>query len=312
MPITCSGFRFTISPKDHLRLPPYKGSTFRGGFGHAFKRVVCVNRNKECKSCILKDKCVYAYIFETEPPKDAAVKRKYASAPHPFVLCPPLDTKTHYTPEESLTFDLTLIGRAIEYFPYFVYTFDELGRMGIGKGRGKFVLDRVEESTPRAEKRLIYHGDDKVLNQPSPPVSGRSFPDAPLSATQLTLIFLTPLRIKVKGDLVVDLGFQLFFERLLDRIKVLSYFHCNGHGQDDSDDLLKKAAGVKVAKKSLRWHDWERYSKRQDTRMKLGGLLGTITFQGDLGEFMPYLKVGEYVHVGQGTSFGLGGYEVVT
>ena len=34
-------FRLEMTAASPLRLPPYKGSTFRGAFGHTFKRLVC-------------------------------------------------------------------------------------------------------------------------------------------------------------------------------------------------------------------------------------------------------------------------------
>ena len=52
--------------------------------------------------------------------------------------------------------------------------------------------------------------------------------------------------------------------------------------------------------------------KRQETRMKMGGILGSVTFSGDLPEFMPYLLLGEHLHVWKGTSFGLGKHEMVS
>lgn len=44
--------------------------------------------------------------------------------------------------------------------------------------------------------------------------------------------------------------------------------------------------------------------------MLLGGFTGEITFEGCLGPFMPIIRAGEALHVGKGTSFGLGKYEI--
>lgn len=41
---------------------------------------------------------------------------------------------------------MILIGRAIDYLPYFIYTFEELGKMGLGKGRGEFNLEEVKST----------------------------------------------------------------------------------------------------------------------------------------------------------------------
>jgi CRISPR/Cas system endoribonuclease Cas6 (RAMP superfamily) len=45
--------------------------------------------------------------------------------------------------------------------------------------------------------------------------------------------------------------------------------------------------------------------------MKLGGVVGEITYEGDITAFMPYLKAGEILHIGKGTSFGLGKYQII-
>ncbi|MFQ5963839.1 MAG: CRISPR system precrRNA processing endoribonuclease RAMP protein Cas6 [Candidatus Scalinduaceae bacterium] len=39
--------------------------------------------------------------------------------------------------------------------------------------------------------------------------------------------------------------------------------------------------------------------------------MGTAKFEGNLGPFMQILKLGEYIHLGKGTSFGLGKYEIL-
>ena len=40
-------FQFLLQATDRLYLPEYKGSALRGGFGHAFKKVVCALKEKE-------------------------------------------------------------------------------------------------------------------------------------------------------------------------------------------------------------------------------------------------------------------------
>jgi CRISPR/Cas system endoribonuclease Cas6 (RAMP superfamily) len=57
---------------------------------------------------------------------------------------------------------------------------------------------------------------------------------------------------------------------------------------------------------ALRWFDWERYSNRQNTRMFMGGMIGSITYEGDLGKYLPLLDFASKVHIGKQTTFGMG------
>jgi CRISPR-associated endoribonuclease Cas6 len=127
----------------------------------------------------------------------------------------------------------------------------------------------------------------------------------------ITLNFVTPTRIVVNGDLVVDLEFHHLIRSLLRRISTLSYFHYGKRMDIDFKGLIQKASGIKVKERKTKWHDWERYSARQDTRMKMGGFIGKVSFEGDLAEFMPFIELGEILHAGKGTSFGLGKYEIL-
>ena len=130
-------------------------------------------------------------------------------------------------------------------------------------------------------------------------------------ASTLHLLFLTPARLKFSGELTSDLEFHILFRSLLRRISLLSYFHCGEELNVDFRGLIKESETIRTIKSNLRWYDWERYSARQDTRMKLGGLIGRVAFSGDLVPFWPYLSLGEFVHVGKGSSFGLGKYEIL-
>ncbi|AEG16460.1 hypothetical protein Desku_2958 [Desulfofundulus kuznetsovii DSM 6115] len=78
-----------VAGREGLILPPYKGSTLRGGFGRVFQRITCTSRQKDCRNCLLNQHCPYAYIFETSPPPGSEALRNYDNVPRPFVLEPP-------------------------------------------------------------------------------------------------------------------------------------------------------------------------------------------------------------------------------
>ena len=48
-----------LRARDPIRLPPYAGSTLRGAFGHAFRRVACPFR--QCPPCLVPASCPYTY-----------------------------------------------------------------------------------------------------------------------------------------------------------------------------------------------------------------------------------------------------------
>jgi hypothetical protein len=114
----------------------------------------------------------------------------------------------------------------------------------------------------------------------------------------------------VNEDLVVEPEFHHLIRGLLRRISNLSYFHYGERLPLDFKGLIERASNIKVKDRATQWYDWERYSSRQNTRMKLGGFIGKAGFEGDMKEFMPFIKLGEILHVGKGTGFGLGRYGV--
>ncbi len=137
-------FQFSLKVKTLMVLPPYKGGIFRGAFGNAFRGVVCAVRGRDCTDCLLRQQCLYVAFFEPPPPPDCQDAAKFSQTPSPFILNPPLTNRQSFHPEDMLTFELALIGRAIEALPYFVYTFMELGHQGLGRERGKYELASVE------------------------------------------------------------------------------------------------------------------------------------------------------------------------
>lgn len=295
-----------------LSLPPYKGSTLRGGFGAVFKRIACSLPHTGCGACLLKSSCPYAYIFETAPPPGSGALRNYSSIPRPFILEPPLETKTEYAPGEKLSFNLVLVGRAIGYLPYFIVAFRELGEIGIGRQRKKFRLDEIRAINPvSGASEIIYQATEQLIRNMEPAwiVDANKLtkpaPDIP-AVRRTVLEFQTMTRLKFEEKYVQRVEFHILMRSLLRRLSSLAYFHHGWEPVLDFTGLIERAAAVRLARDQTRWVDWERYSARQESKMNMGGVVGRVTYEGNLGEFMPLLRLGELTHVGKGAVFGMG------
>lgn len=295
-----------------LVLPPYKGSTLRGGFGNAFQRIACAQPQKNCKQCLLKTTCPYAYIFETAPPPGSTALSNYEAIPRPFILEPPLERKTEYKPGENLIFNLILIGKAIEYLPYFIVSFRELANSGFGKGRKQCSLQEIRAVHPlNGDIATVYGEPDYMIKPVKMDITGEQILNTSLSYDQrIKINFITMTRLKFMGEFVHTLEFHIIIRNLLRRISSLAYFHHGWELEAEFSRLIEKASTIRIVEDKTSWVDWERYSSRQDSKINLGGVVGEVTYQGDLEEFIPLLLLGQYTHVGKAAVFGMGGYEL--
>lgn len=303
-------FRFTCAAQGGLRLPRYAGSALRGVLGHALKRAVCVTNQPECPSCLLYRCCVYSYVFETPPPPDAERMRKYPAAPHPFVVAPGSAWRRAVRIGESFDFDVTLVGKAVRHAPYVAHAFRVAGKDGIGAAGGRFQVVRIDQCVDHA-----VGGWTPIWTGGAFPTPARTrFPSAPpVTEDRVTLAFDTPLRLLRNGRLVGprDFAFHDLFRPLLRRLSLLTYFHGESPLETDFARLSQASRKVRIATRDLEWFDWSRYSSRQKTHLKMGGVTGHVTVASEeLAPFWPYVWIGQWTHAGKGASMGLGRYRV--
>lgn len=308
-------YRFDLEAVDSLHLPVYKGSTLRGGFGYAFKKMVCAQRDwMHCSPCKLANDCPYGYIFDSTLPEGSQLFADLQEVPPPFVLEPSLDGRREYQPGDRLAFHLVLVGRGISYLPYFLLAFQELGRMGIGSSRGRYVLQRIIQTRPWSNaEELVYDGVDMHVSRQN---LGISIQEIEARATtlpddQITLNFATPTRIKFRKSYIQHPEFHVLIRTLLRRLSSLVYFHCGELWNLPVRELIAEAEEIYTIDQRVRWVDWDRFSTHQQQRIDLGGFVGSATFQGDLKPFRSLLALGELLHIGKATVFGHGQFRVV-
>lgn len=189
--------------EETLHLPAYAGSTFRGAFGHAFRRVACPLQ-RECAGCGYRVVCVYAYVVETSGSAAGSPVTRSATAAHPFVLEPPEAPMGEVRPGEAVTLGLVLVGRAIPLAPYFLAASREMGQRGFGPGRGRLRLERAVADDPAdGDGRVVFDGDRDLLAPAVRPWRSDDLGEDRRAADRVTLEFLTPTRLRQDADLVV-------------------------------------------------------------------------------------------------------------
>ncbi len=295
-------------------LPGFKGATMRGAFGVALKRAVCVTRQAECASCMLATTCLFPQLFDFSTDATDVIHAGRRTPPRAFVIEPPTSAQHRYEPGEQIVFGLVLFGTMIEKLPYFVFALAQLEIKGIGRRHARFRLTSVQEQLPAGATRELLQPATQKLIAPTATLNAAQWIDfaAARRRRKISLQLLTPVRIKAQRQLHADLSFATFWIALHRRIHDLYTFHAVRPLQIEWQPYFDLASQVTVADADVHWYEFERMSRRQQVPMTLGGLLGTISFSGPLSHFMPWLQLGEILHVGKNTTFGFGKYVIAT
>jgi hypothetical protein len=137
-------------------------------------------------------------------------------------------------------------------------------------------------------------------------VEGRDVLQLPLApeldASRVRVTFLTPTELK--GADRPEFG--VLFGRIRDRVSTLRSLYQGGPIDLDFKSMGERAALVKMTRCEIQHVDAARTSRRTGQTHSLGGFVGVAEYEGELGEFLPYLEVARWTGVGRQTVWGKG------
>jgi hypothetical protein len=339
--------RVTLRLLEDAALPPYKGAMLRGGFGYAFQRSscpqTCWGASDRCAVGADRDPpilCPYRWVFETPHPPGVSHLHDLQDVPRPFLIEPPAGERTRYAAGDVLEFGLMLFGRGIDHLPYFLFSFEQLGRMGLGRQHARARLERVEALYPWKPVGEVIYQDGRVLptnhrrpttNDQRPTIADREndhgsrtteglpIYDAALIAARaatlpadLRLTLRTPLRVKARGDFIRTIDLPALLQATCWRLNALATFHGGGPWPVDHRALVEQARSITIERAQVHWVDWERTSTRgpRPQSMKLGGIVGEALLRGVPADVRAVLLAGSLAHVGKACVFGHGEYRL--
>ena len=299
-------FRFHFQARDSIYFPSGKsGNIVRGAFGTIFRQLVCIPQCHDSRVCERRQSCPYARIFEP-----AAAMAEGPSGihdwPRPFVFrAAHLDGAT-IQPGAGFTFDVHLFDLKDQAIVYFVLAFAQLVKEGIGPRRGRAELIRVDQLAPSGKPAAkVYDGSAFLMTELQPPIKLELAGDA-RPAARVHVRFATPTELKHGQLLATRPEFEALFGRIRDRLSTLRALYGPGPLAIDFQAMGERAAKVKLARLNIDFTDAERRSAKTGERHPLGGFVGEAEYEGELGEFLPYLRAGWWIGVGRQTVWGKG------
>lgn len=301
--------RFTFAARESIHFPPGKSANIlRGAFGAIFRRIACVPQCQNVRECELRVSCPYARIFE--PSAIGNGPSGLVDWPRPFVFrAAHLDGCT-LAPEKRFHFDLNLFDTATPAIAYLVLTFTQVAREGLGPGRKKVDLLKVEQLDEHGQpSELIYDTSSATVKQNVAPLQL----DLSSSETAINYVrvqFLTPTELKSGHQLASKPDFAILAARIRDRISTLRQLYGPGAIDIDFRTFGDRARQIRMTRCDLQHMDLKRQSSRTGQVHPLGGFVGEAEYEGDLTEFLPYLKAAKWTGVGRQTVWGKGAIEV--
>ena len=249
-------------------LPPFIGSMLRGAFGASLKDVVCINPSFKCDGCFGAGNCLYYDFFEA--------KKRFHSFRLDIGLYP-----------KDLRFGIYLFNEASKKYPYILSALHRmLTQKGLGKDRKKYAIDSITIDG----KRVYEAGEFKQMQ-----IEPKNF-KIDNFCRKVKLQLVTPLRIKREGRFVK--ADNLDMKDILVSIYKKRLFY------DGECERIEQFP--RVSHKALLMIDFTRYSNRQKTKMKIGGIIGEMVVEGLSPQTYEMLRFGEIAGVGKLGTFGLG------
>lgn len=339
--LTATPLVFVCEALTPLRLdaPAYRaGSNLRGALGEVMRRAYCGHTPSPIVKASAGEggaahaaACPVCWLL--------AANERPGQERRGYVLRPPTDGRAEYEPGQRFEFGLTLLGETLRFLPYFVLAVPEMGRMGIGAGRGRFALKEVWAADVMAgslkgageRERLLAEGDSLVR---TPTLKINSQRVAACAAAleerlesdaashdgagvrRITFRFLTPLRLIHDNHTVKAPDFGVFFARLLERLDDLEKQYGDSawrRSLDEIQSLNALANQVRLIDSQTQWEDVWSGSRRTGRPTPIGGLVGQATYSAPAGVWrplLPWLAWGQLVQVGKDVVKGNGVFEI--
>lgn len=264
-------------------------------FASAFRQANgCLGRDGACR---IGSECSCHAVFGQQLASDPYALRRFQKPPLPFAFR--LSAERRKNPIDAATeLQLAIIGDAITHLDIFVKAVQLLSDCPTDSGGWRLAslcasaADGSRTLLPLGSRLegfsslpLHFFAELLAVNAPSP--------------AKLRLDFHTPLRLMQGGSPLRQPSFSAVAGALFRRISSLAYYYGSEELTHDFKWLAERSRDVACTGSTL---------SRINRGGTLQGVEGTLSFRGDLAEFIPFIELGSRLNIGKGGAYGAGSY----
>ncbi len=299
--------KLTFKTENEIFFPMNPVNTFRGAMGFALRHISCIQRKNAdkyaCNSCKMANNCAYALCYETNIGhlKTDIDNFKSFEIPHLMNIDSGFPGNRVVKPGERYSFNVRLLGNAVTVAPYIIVAAQNAAMKGIRGSKAE-----LETITDEFSGKLIWskQNDNLVL----PEIENFTVQEPDWNNTEnceLKLNLVSPVAFKNKGKITREPDFSRIIGSLMRRY---TFFEAsegrklNWHFSEISE-LAKQ---VKISGMNIETVCWERYSNRQEQRIPVSGVIGTVSYIGPILGFEDLLNAGDVLRCGRSVTLGQG------
>ena len=295
-------YTFELEFLKPAKLPNWKGNLIRGALGYHLKKLYCMNDLRDCHRCSLLFKCPYGYLFRTTT--KGIVLRKIEHYTKPYVVKPPLESRTIYKPGDVVKFSLVLFGDAVEFEDQVFSAVNSMCRFGLGTKdcRGQLKVKRVFVENPLKNEKEFLFEDGAMYN------SRLYVKDSDLKVDVgrvFKIKFLTPFRLLRNGAIISEPSFRDLVTFMLRKYSSIRYQYLRQELDVSVEEILRLSENIAMISPNLNRRTFV-YKNERETYIH-----GEIVYSGKLkANLRKLLGFCQLSHIGKRSSYGHGWYIV--
>lgn len=309
---TARHFTFLCEATAPIKLGAQPGTAIRGGLYHALVRMFSPN---EPIPGIPLDPVRALLAAEDE------TNARGRDIPRAFSVEPP-PGYSEFEPKQRFSFGVSLFGKADALMPYLFRAVPEMGKAGIGAGRGKFRLVRINEVNPLNQTSRVVMQHRRVHEPFLIVTHQRILEEARIRRTdEIMLKFITPMRLIEGGQLVHKPRLGPLLRRLIERAQSLNEHYSplpevNASRErwrlewqrmsDIGDQVDLEGSLIDQTE----WVNIESYSRARKRSTPIGGFVGTASWHINSHDVLVWLLWGQSLHIGKNVAKGDGYFKL--